>query len=92
LEIPEGEDPDLLQRLLANTVAGPPTSLAFHMGSSKPRDAGAIGDHGTGEVGAADAIGDASPAFGPTVSAAVPAIMTPSVGLRAGGVDHPTSC
>jgi hypothetical protein len=85
LEILEGEDPDLLQCLLTNTVAEPPTSLAFHVGSSGPEDARAAGDHGARKVGAADAIGDASPAFGPAASVEAPPIMTPSAGLRAGG-------
>jgi hypothetical protein len=85
LEILEGEDPDLLQCLLTNTVAEPPTSLAFHVGSSGPGDARAAGDHGAGKVGAADAIGDASPAFGPAASVEAPPIMTPSARLHAGG-------
>jgi hypothetical protein len=85
LDIPEGKDLDLLLCLLTNTVVGPPTSSAFHVGSSGPGDAEAARDHNAGEVGAADTIGDASPAFGPAASVKAPPIVTPSAGLRARG-------
>ena len=45
LETPEGEDPDLLQCLLANTVVGTPMSLAFRVETLGPKEAGAIEDH-----------------------------------------------
>jgi hypothetical protein len=57
-------------------VAGPPTSLTFHVASSGPGDAGAARDHGTVEVGAADAIKNASPTFGPVTSVEAPPTMT----------------
>ena len=43
LEIPEGEDPDLLQSLLDSTAVGPLASLSFHVETPGPREAGAVG-------------------------------------------------
>ena len=55
LGIPKGEDPDVLQCLLASTVDGAPTSL--HVETPGPREAGAIGDHNAKGAGIVDAIG-----------------------------------
>ena len=57
LEIPEGEDPDLLQSLLDSTAVGPLASLSFHVETPGPREAGAIGDHNAKGAGIVDAIG-----------------------------------
>ena len=60
LEIPRGEDQDLLQHLVANAVVVHPASSALRVGISELGDAGATGDPSIEETGAADAIGGAS--------------------------------
>lgn len=85
LEIPMGEDLDLLQRLLANTEAGPPTSLAFYVESSEARGVGAIGGHGTEEAGVVVITGDALLAFGLVSSMRASFVVASSSKLRTGG-------
>lgn len=85
LEIPEGEDPDLLQCLLASTVARPLMSLAFHVETPGPKEAGAVGVRSAEDARIVGAIGGASPAFGPAASTSVPPTVIPSVELHAKG-------
>jgi hypothetical protein len=69
--MPGGEDQDLLQHLFADMRVDHPTSSVLRVGISEPGDAGAAGDHGMEETGAADAVRNASSAYGPVVSVTV---------------------
>lgn len=96
LEIPEGDDPDLLQCLLASWWMDPPTSLAFHVETLGPKEAGVVRDHSAKDAGIVSAIGGASPAFGLAASTSTPPTMIPSIELYAEGqialplVEHTT--
>ena len=96
LEKPEGDDLDLLQRLLASMVDGPPASLAFRVETLGPKEAGVIRDHSAKDAGIVSAIGGASLAFGPAMSTSAPPTMIPSVELCVEGwialplVEHTT--
>ena len=85
LEIPEGEHPDLLQCLLASTVARLPMSPAFHVETPRPEEAGAIGDRSAEDTRIVGAIGGASPAFGLVTSMSAPPPVIPFVELCAEG-------
>jgi hypothetical protein len=76
LEMPGGEDQDLLQHLFANMRVEHPTSSVLRVGISEPGDAGAAGDHVMEETGAADAVRNASSAYGPVVSVSAVAPIT----------------
>lgn len=63
----------------------PSSSLALHVGTSGPRNAGAVGDRGMEDTGIADTAGSASPTFGPVASVAMPPAVISSAGLRTKG-------
>jgi hypothetical protein len=55
LEMPGGEDEDLLLHLLADMVVEHSVSPTLRIGISEPEDARAAGGHGVEETGATDA-------------------------------------
>ena len=90
LEIPEWEDLDLLQRLPASMVAGPPAYLAFRVEMLGPGEAGAIRDHSVEDARIVGAIGGTSLTIGPTASTSVPPTMIPSIEVHVEGwIDLP---
>ena len=65
LEIPEGEDLDLLQCLLASMVVGPLVFPAFCVETLGSGVVGGVGDRSAEDAGIIDALRGASPAFWP---------------------------
>ena len=66
-------------------MVGPPVSPSFYVGTSRPGDVVAIGDHGVEDTDIVDTTRSASLAFGLMVLVAAPPAMIPSAKLRMEG-------
>ena len=65
-------------------MVGPPVSPSFYVGTSRPGDVVAIGDHGVEDTDIADTTGGALLAFGLVTSAMASPAVIPFAGLRTG--------
>lgn len=81
LEMPRGEDPDLLKHLLANMVVECPASSMPLVRTSETEYIGDARERGVEEVSAADATRSALPASGPVALVVLPPIMLPPTEL-----------